>query len=164
MSTNFLSKLLCKSNARTNEEFRTALKRQRIIMLLLALLGAATIAGAYAVDLFRITLPAGSSHYFLYGLGCGLIFGALLRILMIFRILKSEELLKQERLKVTDEREQEINNRALRMTAVIIALTLYLLVIFCVFAEITALDLITYLLAFVLLCYIICRKIYEKIM
>ncbi len=164
MSTNFLSRLLCKANARTNEEFSIALKRQRIIMLMLALLGAATIAGAYAVDLFQLKLPAGSSHYFLYGLGSGLIFGALLRIFMIFKFLKNEELLKRERLKVTDEREQEISNRALRMTAVIIALTLYLLIIFCVFAEVTALDLITYLLVFALFCYIICRKLYEKIM
>ncbi len=164
MSTNFLSKLLCKANARTNEEFRITLKQQRMIMLILVLLGVATIAGAYTVDLFQLELHSGSSHYFLYGLGTGLICGALLRIVMIFRILKSEALLKQERLKVTDEREQEINNRALRMTAVIISLTLYLLIVFCTFVEVTTLDLITYLLLFALLCFGICRKIYEKIL
>ncbi len=156
--------LLCRTKARNNEEYRVDLKRQQFLMLLMCLLGISTVAGVYAISTFYPELLTGTNNAFLYGLGTGISLGALVRIFQIFRILKDEARIKRERLKSTDEREIEITNRALHLTAKIIALTLYLLVIFCSFNTISARDLITYLLFFVLLCYIICRKIYEKLM
>lgn len=148
--------------ARNNEEYREVLKKRLVRVRLLCLAGVLIILGAAVF--FRI-LPERVDDYhqgFAYGLGTGLVLGSIIAMFRIHRILASEERLKIQRLKETDERELEIGNMALRQTAKLLLAFLYLSMIFGALVSEELLYLCCLLICIFLLSYIGFRKYYEN--
>lgn len=112
-------------HAKNNEEYRAVLKKRQIRLIWFILTGMATIGVSLAAHFFW---EAAVSEYrlgFLLGVGTGLILGAVIGLAQIRRKLADEERLKEARLKETDEREIEVDNRALQTTAKILLAVLY---------------------------------------
>ncbi len=114
--------------ARTNDEYRAVLAKRQKKMLVLLLVGLLTVVAGIVytwINRFEDSYSLG----FVFGFGTGLAFGALLAIVKIRKTLRSEEKLKEARLKETDERELEVGNQALRLAAKVMLAALYVFLI-----------------------------------
>lgn len=115
---------LCTTTAKTNEEYREVLKKRNIWISVLALAGA-LIAGVtfYAWE----TGVSALSDYIMgvyCGFGTGVFLAAIILLVKNMILLKNEEKLKLSRLENADERFDEINKRAARITLMILLLTI----------------------------------------
>ena len=83
-------------------------------------------------------------------------------MIKILKVLNNEERLKEERLRETDEREREVGNQALRLTAKITLAVLYIfLIVGGLFSEVIMMV-CCILIGVFLLSYEIAKKYYEK--
>lgn len=156
--------LLYHCNARTNEEYKTELKKRKCLMLTFLLLGILTLITAI---FFLIFQPETSENYtvaFFCGVGVGLILGGLMGIFKIRKTMNNEAALKEARLTETDEREQAISAKAVHMTLKIVLLSLYLLLLLCSFIPIEAITVLSLLIFIIFLSYLFSRKVYSKLM
>lgn len=125
-----MSGLFCGgTKPKNNEEYRVSLKNRQKGLGVMAVAGVLTIALAAVLELCNKELMDEYAVGFLSGVGTGLFVGAIAGILKIRRILQNEELLKQCRLRKTDEREREISARAMRAAAGILIAVLYILMV-----------------------------------
>lgn len=83
-------------------------------------------------------------------------------IAKIRKILKDEEKLKEERLKETDERENEVNSQALKMTAKILLVALYVLLIAGALFSHSLMYVCFGLIILFLLCFAVLKRYYEN--
>lgn len=114
--------------ARTNDEYREILKKRQKKILVLLIAGLLTVAAGIVyigMNGFEDSYTLG----FVFGFGTGLALGAVLAMIKIWKTLQDEDKLKEARLKETDERELEVDNQALRLTAKIMLAALYVLLI-----------------------------------
>lgn len=114
--------------ARNNEEYKIVLAKRQKRMLVLLLAGLLTVvAGIVYIGIngFEDSYSLG----FVFGFGVGLALGAALAMWKIRKTLRNEEKVKEARLKETDEREVEVANQALRLTAKIMLAALYVCLI-----------------------------------
>lgn len=156
--------ILYNCTARTNEEYKDELKKRQRLMIVLLFLGILTLV---AMAVLLLTEAESSENYaagFFCGAGIGLILGAGLGIQKLHKTMNDEAALKEARLTETDEREKEISNRALKMTAKILLISIYLLLLLCVITSIDAATILYFLLAEFILSYLVSRRIYSKLL
>lgn len=115
--------------AKNNEEYRAVLKKRQTVYMLLILAGLATVGLALFLNFYAKIHFEAYQLGFLLGLGTGLILGSVIGMMRIRRRMADEEKLKKFRLKETDEREMEIDSRALRATAKTLLAVLYVVLI-----------------------------------
>lgn len=156
--------LLYQCTARTNEEYRSELKKRQRLMCLLLLLGIVTLAAMLAIIFLTPNAQENYSAGFFCGVGTGLILGGFLGIQKIKKTLNDEALLKEARLTETDEREQAISAKAIHTTLKVMLLSIYLLLLLCSFITIEAVTILSLLVAIFFLSYIISRKAYSRSM
>lgn len=149
--------------AKNNEEYRAVLKRRRWGYLFCVLAGAVTMGitlllyYCFSVELSEYRLG------YLLGLSVGLALGGLVGLLRISARLKDEEKLKELRLRETDERELEVTSLALRATARLLLLVLYILLFVGGIIENEGLLYACFgLIALFLLGYALFRRYYES--
>ena len=157
-----MKKLFCKGcKARNNEEYRVVLKRRQKKMFLSLLAGVLTVV----LGIVCIWLDSFEDSYqigLVLGFGAGLALGTVIRMIKILKVLKSEERLKEERLRETDEREREVGNQSLRLTVKITLAVLYIFLIAGgLFLEVIMMV-CCILIGVFLLSYEIAKKYYEK--
>ena len=148
------------------KRFMTVLKYElkeyftnKVFMGLTAVL---VILGA-AVLFHTLLREAGDWHQgAVYGMGTGLMLGSAVAMFRIRRILSDEGRLKEQRLKETDERELEIGNMALRQTAKLLLLVIYILMVFGILISEELLKVCCLLIGIFLLSYIGFQKYYER--
>lgn len=147
--------------AKNNEEYRIILKKRQVIFYLFILVGMATEGLVLFVNFCtRMTFTEYRLGYLL-GLGAGLMLGGVVGLVRIRRKMTSEEKLKEFRLKETDERELEVDSLALRATAKLLLMVLYVLLIVTGMFEREELMHVCFgLVALFLLCYAVSRKYY----
>ena len=138
--------------ARNNEEYKQELKKRMKTMIVLFVLGALTLATMIVLIILK---PEMLESY-----EAGLFTG----IIQLRNRMKNEESLKKARLAETDEREREISNRAMRMTAKVMMTALYLVMLFCLFIAKEAALVMCGLILLFFVSYIVCRKIVSKMM
>lgn len=148
--------------AKNNEEYRVVLRKRLIKVRLMCMMGLLVIVGAAA--LFHTLLQeAGEWHQgAVYGMGTGLMLGSAVAMFRIHRILSDEGKLKEQRLKEADEREVEIGNLALRQTAKLLLLVMYILMVFGILVSEELLKLCCLLIGIFLLSYIGFQRYYER--
>ena len=113
------------SKASTNEEYKKVLQKRMNMYLLLGVLGILTIA-ALSLSRYIFKNPTdGHIHSYYAGIGAGLMTAGLLLWIKNKRIINNEDLLKEARIKNTDERIQEISATAMRMATVILLVATY---------------------------------------
>lgn len=104
--------IFCQTTATTNEEYRKELKSKNVWMVLFILVGAAIAAAAYLADA-RDTLEIPSYMLGVYcGMGTGIAVAGVILLIKNLMLLGSEEKLKASRLEHYDERNKEINGKA----------------------------------------------------
>lgn len=162
MNQELFQGFLTNCTAKNNEEYRTILKKRRTIMRLMFLLGIIILGITCAFMILKPDIVQDTSHigWFL-GLSTGFILGSILVLTQLRKILQDETLLREHRLTETDEREKEITASAVKRTAAVLFLTIYLLALLCTFVEIEALTLLYFLIAEFLFSYILFRKYYS---
>jgi hypothetical protein len=148
------------SNIKTNDDFRKVIKRKNKIMLLLIIIGGITILAA---GLAALTGLLDSDSYLCglyFGLGTGLILAGIMKLLQHKKILYNEELLKRERLKYTDERNQAIAGKAVQTSLFILLFLVYMGMLIGVFYSRTIFYCYWSVIIAFLLLYSICTKYY----
>lgn len=138
------------------------LKKRQVIFYLFVLAGLATEALVlFLVFCTQMTFTDYQLGY-LTGLGAGLIFGSVFKLVQIRRRMTDEEKLKGFRLKETDERELELDSLALRATAKLLLVVLYVLLIVAgVFEKVELMCVCSGLVALFLLCYAVLKKYFQ---
>ncbi|MDE7286198.1 MAG: hypothetical protein K2N55_05065 [Lachnospiraceae bacterium] len=114
----------CVTTAKTNEEYREVLKKRNIRFTVLALAGA-LIAGVtlYAEESQVSALPDYIMGVYC-GFGTGIFLAGILLLVKNLILMRSEEKLKQSRLENADERYNEINKHAARITLMVMVFTI----------------------------------------
>lgn len=147
--------------AKNNDEYRAVLKKRQVIFYLFVLVGLAT--EGLVLFLIFCTQMAFSEYQlgYLTGLGAGLIFAGVFWLVRIRRRMANEEKLKEFRLRETDERELEVDSLALRATAKLLLVVLYVLLIVAgVFEKEELMQVCFGLVALFLFCYAVFQKYY----
>lgn len=153
---------LCTTTATTNEEYKEVLKKRNVWMAALVVMGA-LIAGSafYAEQSQKAVLPDYIMGVYC-GFGTGIFLAGILFLVKNLILLGNEEKLKQSRLENADERLDEINKRAARVTLIVL---LFVVVAFCMILGIYEPVLIKAMLFFVnvfVFSYIIAFSYYKK--
>ncbi len=148
--------------AKNNEEYRKVLKK-RLLSVGIMITGGLVAAVLGFVILWKelLGIPEHQAGV-LCGFGIGLIIGSVSLFIRIKTTLASEEKIKESRLRETDERELAVNSKALRMTAYIILVCLYLCMLIGGLFE----PMITYicclLIGIFLISYTVLKKYYQR--
>ena len=147
--------------AKNNEEYRTILKKRQVIFFLFILVGMVTEGLVLFLHFCTHMTFTDYRLGYLLGLGAGLILGGVVGLVRIRQKMADEEKLKKFRLKETDERELEVESLALRATAKLLLMVLYVLLIVAGMFEREELMHVCFgLVAFFLSCYALSRKYY----
>jgi uncharacterized membrane protein len=117
--------ILCTTTAKTNEEYKNVIKNRMKIMVVVIIVGIITAAFGFGAEFF-FKLPISDNMLGVFlGIGSGL-FAAGIAIWIKNRLLlNNEEKLKESRLNNTDERIQEIGNKAFRVATYVLLVVLY---------------------------------------
>lgn len=138
------------------------LKKRQVIFYLFILAGLATEGLVLFLNFCTQMTFTEYQLGYLTGLGAGLIFGGVFGLVRIRRRMTNEEKLKEFRLRETDERELEVDSLALRATAKLLLVVLYVLLIVAGVFEKEELMCVCFgLVAFFLLCYAVLKKYFE---
>lgn len=120
----FINGMFCGSKARTNEEYRAFLKTKNKWYLFFAFLGIAMAVSAYVAFYLGIGEVTDYMLGVYCGFGFGLCIGFVARFIKNMMLLRDEEKLKADRLKNTDERLEQIGDKALRTTTKVLLIVL----------------------------------------
>lgn len=150
--------------AKNNIEYCIILKKRLFYLWIMFTAGlVAAILGVivFWFELFNIeAFQAG----ILSGFGLGLIAGSITGMFRIRKTMSSEDKLKESRLKETDERELALNSKALRMSAYIVLICLYILMIIGGIFEPMIMYVCSFLIGIFLISYNLLRLHYQKTM
>lgn len=110
-----------------NEEYKIILKKRRIKYLILFMLGLfTTLISLFSEALFGATLNGHTQSYYT-GMGFGIMFGVSVVMIKLHLTMSNETSLKKKRLQEMDERNIAISNLALRMTAAVFIVSIYVI-------------------------------------
>lgn len=154
--------LFCGCSANSNEEYKKVIKTRMKIMILLFVIGNITLAVALlAKNIWTVSINEHMLGVY-SGVGVGLMAASVILWIKNKLILADEEKLKKSRLSNTDERIQEISNKALRVGTIVLLIALYALgLIGGLFYPVLVKILLSMVFVF-LIAYLIAYKIYEK--
>jgi len=117
--------ILCGTTARTNEEYKKVIKNRMKIMMAMSIVGIITATFGFGAE-FYFKLPISDKMLGVYsGFGTGLLAAGIGLWIKNRILLNNEEKLKESRLNNTDERIQEISNKAFRVATYIMLAALY---------------------------------------
>ncbi|HKM35218.1 MAG TPA: hypothetical protein VJY54_10825 [Lachnospiraceae bacterium] len=150
--------------AKNNAEYRAVLKKRLVYLWITLLAGFIAAALGLIIFLLDILNITAFQSGILFGMGIGLILGSIIGMIRIYTTLSSEEKLKESRLKETDERELEVNSKALRMTAWILLVCLYILMLVGGLFEPIIMNVCSLLIGIFLISYTLLRFYYQKTM
>lgn len=112
-------------DVKTNEEYLNHLKKGMKTSVLTLIVGISTIAIAVLNEVFGFVDDNSLVNGLYAGLGTGIVIGSIIGILKSKKVMKNETLLKKERLKKQDERNQLIADKALKAATATILLISY---------------------------------------
>lgn len=117
--------IFCGTVAKTNEEYRKVVKTRMFIVTFAGIAGAVTLAVALlARNYWEVTINERMLGLYT-GIGSGLLVGAIAVLIKDALLLRNEERLKNSRLECSDERNQEISNKAIKFTLAVVLFVLY---------------------------------------
>lgn len=120
-----MKEIFCTTTARTNDEYREVIKKRMRTMVLLIVIGFITALVGFGAESY-LKLSINEHMLGVYtGVGTGLFVGGIILWIKNKLLLDNEDKLKESRLSNTDERIQEISNRALRTATYVIIIVLY---------------------------------------
>ncbi|MDD3223407.1 MAG: hypothetical protein PHX70_01660 [Clostridium sp.] len=155
---------LCGCKANNNEEYRKVIEKRMKFIALLFVIGTMTlIVGLLAKYVWTVKIEDKILGFYT-GVGSGLAFLSIILWIKNKVILADEEKLKKSRLMNTDERINEINNKAFKVASIALLVSLYAIgLIGGIFNPILA-EVLFILVCVFLLTYVIAYKMYGKTM
>lgn len=120
---------IAEKTVKTNEEYCSMLNKQNKIFLLVIPLGLLTAGLAIINQIFHLL---GDNSWFngvFTGVGAGIAFVGLYKVLQNRNIMKDEDRLKEERLKMQDEHNQMIAGKAIQSTMLVVLAFSYVIMI-----------------------------------
>lgn len=154
--------ILCSSTVRTNEEYREVVKSRIKIMAVLIVVGIITAAVGFSVE-FYFHVPINEHMLGVYsGVGVGLFVVGTMLLIKNRLLLNNDEKLKESRLNYTDERNQEISDKAFRTASYTMLIAMYAVALIGgLFYPILA-EILLFVVCIFLLTYIISFKYYNN--
>lgn len=107
----------CMTTAKNNEEYRRELKVRNVIYAILMLAGIGITVFAYYAYAFMDLAVEEYTLGFYCGAGTGVFVGAGILLIRNCIVMKDEQRLKEARLENSDERNLEINGKAIRVSS-----------------------------------------------
>ncbi len=150
--------------AKNNIEYYTILKKRLFYLWIMFSAGLVAAILGFIVFWFELFNIDAFQAGILSGFGIGLIAGSITGMFRIRKTMSSEDKLKESRLKETDERELALNSKALRMSAYIVLICLYILMIVGGIFEPIIMYVCSFLIGIFLISYYLLRLHYQKTM
>lgn len=151
--------LFCGSKARTNDEYKSVIKSRMNIFIILFVIGSITL-GVTSYLNFNDLIKDDHILGIYSGAGTGLIAISILLWVKNKLLLKNESKLKESRINNSDERIQEISNKALKIATIALLIALYAIgfigglynpILFTVLSSSVAVFLVTYVISYKML-------------
>ena len=117
--------ILCGATAKTNEEYKNVLKSRMKFMVAISIVGIITATVGFGAEFY---FKASINDHMLgvySGIGVGLFVAGIILWIKNRLLLNNDEKLKESRLNNTDERIQEISNKAFRVATYMMLIALY---------------------------------------
>lgn len=149
--------------ARNNEEFRQVLKKRARNLWILCGIGICTAAAGFVAGYFWVDILPHQIGL-VAGIGTGLVVGSIVALLRINGYLRDEEKIKKERLRETDERELEISSKALKATAKLLLIALYMVMIVSSMFYEPCVVICSLLIVIFFIGYLAFRRYYENVL
>lgn len=118
-------RILCGSNAKNNEEYRMVLKSRMRFMIALIIVGIITATVGFGAEFYLNTSINEHMLGVYSGVGVGLTASGIILWFKNRILLNDDKKLKESRLNNTDERIQEISNKAFRVASYVMLIALY---------------------------------------
>lgn len=117
--------ILCGTTAKTNEEYKKVIKNRMKMMVALIFIGIITAIVGFVAE-FYFKVPINDTMLGVYsGIGTGLFAAGIILWVKNRLLLNNEEKLKISRLNNSDERNQEIGNKAFLAATYVMLVVLY---------------------------------------
>lgn len=117
--------ILCGTTAKTNEEYKKVIKNRMKLMVAIIIIGIITATVGFGGE-FYLEVPINDHMLGVYsGMGVGLFVAGIILWIKNRLLLNNDEKLKESRLSNTDERIQEIGNKAFRAATYVMLVALY---------------------------------------
>ncbi len=149
-------------NVKTNEEYAKILQKRMYIFYWVIAAGLITAAIAVCNELFWHLGENSWLDGVYTGVGFGMICVSIIKIITYKRVLKNDMLLKEERLKVQDERNQIIAARAMQSATIVLFILSYAALLIAGFFSRTIFYCFWWVLIVYCFSYIIFRKYYSN--
>ncbi len=149
-------------NVKTNEEYAKIVQKKIHIFYGVIAVGVITAAIALCNELFWYIGENSWLDGVYTGVGFGLICVSIIKIIKFKRVLKSDTLLKEERLKVQDERNQIIAAKAMQSAAVVLFILSYAALLVAGFFSRTIFYCFWWVVIVYCFSYIVFRKYYSN--
>lgn len=154
--------LLCGTTAKTNEEYKKVIKGRMNTMVLIGLIGAVTLTVALLAK-YDWNIAIKEQMLGLYtGIGTGMIILAVILWIKNKIILSNEERLKESRLINSDERIQQISNKAFRAAALVMIVVMYGFALIGGLFDPVMVEILSFLVCLFCLAYTLFYHIYNK--
>lgn len=150
--------------AKNNIEYCIILKKRLFYLWIMFTAGLVAAILGFIVFWFELFNIEAFQAGILSGFGVGLIVGSITGMFRIRKTMSSEDKLKESRLKETDERELALNSKALRMSAYIVLICIYILMIVGGIFEPMIMYVCSFLIGVFLISYNLLRFHYQKTM
>lgn len=147
--------ILCGTTAKTNEGYKKVIKNRMKFMVVISILGMITATVGFGAE-FYLEVPINKYMLGVYsGIGVGMFVAGIILWIKNRLLLNNDEKLKESRLNNTDERIQEIGNKALRVATYVMLVALYATALigglfYPVLVEVLMFIVCTFLLAYVM--------------
>lgn len=148
----------CYKDIATDEEYIVHLKKQMKLYSLIILCGIIT----FLCILFNLHTLADYAKGFLAGMGSGLIVGGLLLFVKNTRILRNAQKLREERIKISDERNHMISDYASKTALIGVFIEIYFIFIVSILMNSDLYRLCAIIISSFILLYFIAFRIYSK--
>lgn len=147
---------------KTNEEYCNMLNKQNKIFLWVIPLGLLTAGLAIINEIFHLL---GNNSWFngvCTGVGAGVVFVGLFKVLRNRKVMKDEDRLKEERLKMQDERNRMIAGKAVQSTMLVVLAFSYVIMIIAGFLNRAVFITFWFMIILFFVSYQIFVKFYNK--
>lgn len=157
-----MKNLFCNTKTKSNEEHKKVIENRMKRFLLICVIGIVTGAVPYLVKIIGKVNVSDHILAFYFGVGTAFIVAGICLWRKDFLLLKSEEKIKEDRLKCCDERLNEIKNKSFRIASYFLLFIIYSLCLFggLFYPMLTKLGMIL-IYSFGAI-YFIANKIYER--
>jgi len=154
--------ILCGTTVKTNEEYKKVIRNRMKLMLAMIIIGIITAAFGYGAE-FYFKLSINEQMLGVYsGMGTGLFIAGIILWNKNRLLLKNDEKLKESRLNNTDERIQEIGNKAFRIATYAMLGALYAAALIGGLFYPVLVEYLLFVVCIFLLAYVIAYKYYNK--